>query len=320
MATIKYKDGADWKYLPLGGPSSILMDAWHYVGGVDSLGTTFQNSWLNQGAPYGNLRFRKYLDGRVRIAGTIKSGTSGATIFILPVGYRPSATMYFPTIDNGGNSFVVVNPDGTVLTSALTGTVSLAHMDGIEFDTESVTIFPMAGVGLPSRVTTLPSSPSDGQEVYYVASAADGVLWHLKYNAGSASAYKWEFLGGPPTKRERADGGYRNASSWGELTTGVGEAITLPLAGDYDIEFGANVSGTGWVGVCRDKAGTTPSDPPASTADEPYLQASSGAAGTIARASRIKNQPAARLWRLVFFGSAYTCSPQWISMRPVRVG
>lgn len=48
----------------------------------------------------------------------------------------------------------------------------------------------------PALVSTLPASPYDGQEVFYLADAAAGVVWHLCYRAASPSAYKWEFVGG----------------------------------------------------------------------------------------------------------------------------
>jgi hypothetical protein len=44
-------------------------------------------------------------------------------------------------------------------------------------------------------VTTLPSAPYDGQEVYYGADASNGIIWHLRYNAAGGT-YKWEFIGG----------------------------------------------------------------------------------------------------------------------------
>jgi hypothetical protein len=88
-------------------------------------------------------------------------------------------------------------------------------------------------LGIP-RVIALPASPVDGQEIIYVANAAKGVLWHLKYNAGSASAYKWERVGG-----ERL--ATYSAAAVGATTTAyvaAGLSLTNPLAGDYVVEFG----------------------------------------------------------------------------------
>jgi hypothetical protein len=99
-------------------------------------------------------------------------------------------------------------------------------------------------VGVP-RVNSLPSTPSDGDEVYYVADATNGVVWHLRYNSGSASAYKWEYLGGGPLYAEvNTEEATATTGAWVDLTT-VGPSITLPLAGDYDFHWGAIAEWTG---------------------------------------------------------------------------
>jgi len=45
-------------------------------------------------------------------------------------------------------------------------------------------------------VSSLPSSPVNGQDCYYLADATNGVVWHLKYRSASASTFKWEYVGG----------------------------------------------------------------------------------------------------------------------------
>jgi hypothetical protein len=112
--------------------------------------------------------------------------------------------------------------------------------------------FSMVKVGSPSsptmtvivsatRVTTLPVAPIDGQEVYYVADEANGVIWHLRYNAGSASAYKWEFVGGSDLYAEIQTGEGTSATTFADLAT-VGPSITVPLAGDYQIGVSARIN------------------------------------------------------------------------------
>lgn len=90
----------------------------------------------------------------------------------------------------------------------------------------------------PPRVTVLPGSPSDGAEVYYEADITNGVLWHLRYNAGSGSTFKWEFLGGAPLSA--ADN-----AQYGPLTnTGFANPssmqIAVALAGEYMIDGGVS--------------------------------------------------------------------------------
>lgn len=94
-----------------------------------------------------------------------------------------------------------------------------------------------AVTGGPTRVSVLPSSPVNGEEVYFVADATAGVIWHLRYNSGSASPYKWEVVGGPPLQSEVVTSANETTSSTSfvALTT-AGPSIALPLAGEYDIE------------------------------------------------------------------------------------
>ena len=91
--------------------------------------------------------------------------------------------------------------------------------------------------GIP-LVTSLPTSPIDGQEIYYLADATNGVIWHLRYRATSSSAYKWEFIGGPPMHTSVAAGAGVASGTYADVGGGV-PALTLPaLAGDYVVRFG----------------------------------------------------------------------------------
>lgn len=87
-------------------------------------------------------------------------------------------------------------------------------------------------------VTSLPASPVDGQEVYFLADATNGVTWHLRYRAGSTSGYKWEYLGGSPlTAAVDTSEQHPGANgTWQNLATN-GPSIVLPLSGDYFTEY-----------------------------------------------------------------------------------
>lgn len=55
---------------------------------------TFAGTWANYGAGWRNAGYTKSADGMVHLTGLVgRSGTSGQTIFTLPAGYRPSATL-----------------------------------------------------------------------------------------------------------------------------------------------------------------------------------------------------------------------------------
>jgi hypothetical protein len=89
-------------------------------------------------------------------------------------------------------------------------------------------------------VSALPGSPVDGQMIYYqnAAMAALGIVWQLRYRAGASGSYKWEFVGGPPITAAVATQESTTNAAYVALTT-AGPAITLPLAGDYDVTLNA---------------------------------------------------------------------------------
>ena len=101
---------------------------------------------------------------------------------------------------------------------------------------------PRVAAAVPTFVTSLPVSATDGQEIYYLADATNGVIWHLRYNAGSASAYKWEFVGGSQlSARSLAAVSAPNLPSgtWGPFTPAV--QVVVPLSGEYNAEGDAGV-------------------------------------------------------------------------------
>jgi len=91
-------------------------------------------------------------------------------------------------------------------------------------------------------VTELPISAQDGDEIRFLADSDNGVVWHLRYRANAPSDYRWEFLGGPSLYAEVTTSQSTASGSFTDLGT-VGPAVTLPAAGDYDVEIGA---GSAW--------------------------------------------------------------------------
>jgi hypothetical protein len=94
--------------------------------------------------------------------------------------------------------------------------------------------------------TTLPASPADGQEAILVDSTSSpSYQWRFRYNAGSSSAYKWEFVGGAPW-RSGSSGNIQNTvdSTW-EYVAAVAPTLTVPRAGVYNVQFGALSTTTG---------------------------------------------------------------------------
>lgn len=85
--------------------------------------------------------------------------------------------------------------------------------------------------------TSLPIPLRDGHTINFLASPASGVIWRLRYRAGSTSAYKWELVGGPPLWSET--GGASTTSTVPDLNGGP--SVTIPLAGDYDAGWGSRM-------------------------------------------------------------------------------
>lgn len=101
------------------------------------------------------------------------------------------------------------------------------------------------GSSATALVAALPSSPTEGQEIYFQTPAmeADGIIWHLRYRgknangSNNASAYKWEVLGEPPPLWVQDDNVVNVTQTTNNDTTTL-QSITLPLGGDFTLEHG----------------------------------------------------------------------------------
>lgn len=294
---------------PAGPVASVTTESWHIVNNAGE--PPFVNSWINYDATR-IARFKKYPDGRVRLTGVIKNGTVGQAAFILPVGYRPSNELDFGV--NSGNAFgnVAVLSDGTVALNI--GVNGLVSLDGIEFDTGQTT-FP-AGKSIVPVVTTLPSTPSDGDEIYLQTAAmlTDGIMWNLRYVASDG---KWQFLGGGPQFVEDATGITMTGTAYSTPTTGTtGPSITVPVLGDYYVDFGSDMyqttGGVGSVGLAVGAA--TP------TIGISYGGLTSGVHGT--RSTKLSAVAAGTVLSLKYKTTANTLNAdgRWLKVTPKRLG
>lgn len=169
-------------------------------------------------------------------------------------------------------------------------------------------------------VALLPSAPTDGQVVAYLADATNGIVWMLKYRASSASAYKWEFLGGSDLFAEVPTAESTASITYAAMAT-AGPAITLPLAGDYDVAHGANIwnnTVVRWMSMSYDIGGTGAVD-----ADAVWNQQQANAP-TFDNASRKQRKTGLTAVTLTakykVDGGTGLARDRWISARPVRVG
>ena len=90
-------------------------------------------------------------------------------------------------------------------------------------------------------VTALPANPQDGDEIIFMDSlSAPTYRWHLRYNAFSASSYKWEYIGGTDVGLIRAANDNQTSNgTWERLNS---PAFTVPVAGDWHVRMEAIMS------------------------------------------------------------------------------
>lgn len=91
-----------------------------------------------------------------------------------------------------------------------------------------------------SAATALPTSPVDGQLTVLTDSlSAPTYTWLLRYNASSASSYKWEFVGGSPqSSAVTAAEATTTSGAFADLTT-TGPSVTVAHSGDYEGVYSA---------------------------------------------------------------------------------
>ena len=161
----------------------------------------------------------------------IGSGTDPVAVSASPPTSPGPGDAWFDT-DSGT---LLVYYDGFWVAPSVNYSIGTAAVGTAQIADGAVTTAKLANG--PTFVSTLPSSPVDGQEIYYQASgdmATNGIVWHLRYRSGSSSSYKWEYIGGASlTTRSQAQsaGDSPQTNTWTNLNDAI--EITVPLAGDY---------------------------------------------------------------------------------------
>jgi hypothetical protein len=159
--------------------------------------------------------------------------------------------------------------------------------------------------------TTLPASAVNGQEFTLVDSTTNPTYqWRFRYNAGSTSAYKWEFIGGAPARIDVATAETTASTTAADLATV--QSLTLARAGDYEFTAGAQAANNTAGQTCnisavgRSIGGTC--------AGASYAQA-------LALQGRLLAQAAASVCKLQFYvgGGTGSFSNRFFSLTPVRV-
>jgi hypothetical protein len=172
----------------------------------------------------------------------------------------------------------------------------------------------------PPLIASLPGSPVDGQEVYYLADATNGVIWHLRYRAAAPGTYKWETVGGGLLYAEITAVESCTSTAYTALTT-AGPIVTLPLAGDYIVDHGwhLNNSNAGIAALMSYDIGAIAASD--NDAARGVMAAAAGIEVPIIRRRRKTVTAAGALTAKykVSAGQTYFQN-RWLSATPIRVG
>ena len=177
-----------------------------------------------------------------------------------------------------------------------------------------------SSAGDTSYVSALPGSPYDGQVIRFqnAAMATDGIVWTFRYNAASASAYKWEFIGGPPWTEEVDTSETTAAGPWQILTT-PGPKLPVPLNGEYESEWGYTGANSTAGNVCYVTVGQAV----ALTTSTNSAQTTGTVMNTSVTKSKKVTLTAGGTDFSLYYGVSGGTGTFWarfISMTPIRVG
>lgn len=105
-------------------PSLKTQEAWN--------APTLINSWVNTGGVHETAGYYKDYFGNVHLKGRIQGGSIGTVVFVLPVGYRPSATLTLSIVGGGDYGQLSISTDGSVsITSGVAGVYKT--LDNVSF-------------------------------------------------------------------------------------------------------------------------------------------------------------------------------------------
>jgi hypothetical protein len=185
----------------------------------------------------------------------------------------------------------------------------------------TATTITTANIDTTVRYTTFPANPMHGQEYVYLADATNGVQWRFKYNADSASSFKWEFVGGAPLFSTVATGEATASGTPVDLAT-TGPQITIPRAGDYDITFGFRVSESGAGGGNAEARVFVNGTTDTGVVAQEQVTNIVGATFTVSRTWIPSTRAASDTVRLKYSISntiSVTFADRWLVARPIRV-
>jgi hypothetical protein len=117
--------------------------------------------------------------------------------------------------------------------------IPLTHADGQSWNAAKANQLEqgVALAGVAGTASSPPASPVDGMLWRLPADATLGVYWLLQYDSTQAT-YDWVAYGpGSPLYSQSDVDGSFNSTSYVDPSTTPNASVTVPRAGDYEIEF-----------------------------------------------------------------------------------
>lgn len=167
--------------------------------------------------------------------------------------------------------------------------------------------------------TIPPTNPQDGDE--WLLPVGNGVLWRFRYNAGSASSYKWEFIGGSPLAATVLTSENTSSTTFVDLPLGAGPSVTVPREGEYFVKHGMdgqNTTVNTWATASVRFGSTAPI-----ATDQVTVGGQAVIEAAVSRELPIKtltlNDVVKQQYQRGGTGPTVTFKERWLSMSPVRV-
>jgi len=181
-------------------------------------------------------------------------------------------------------------------------------------------VWPMAP-GTSAYGTTLPASPYDGQEAVLVDSLTNpSYQWRFRYNAGSSSPYKWEFVGGYPASANVYTTEGTSSGTYVDLAT-VGPSLVVSRAGEYRVDFGYFATNPGNSGQGNSQSALHVNNVNTGYPAVAWVPSPSGTGNTAVtdEVLTLAAGDALRLKYVISNGLATNFSQRWLSLTPKRV-
>lgn len=163
-----------------------------------------------------------------------------------------------------------------------------------------------------------PASPADGDIWIAHTVGANGERWMFQYNAGSASTYKWEFIGGPDVAVSTTGGSLTSNSTW---QTDPNLSLTTVRGGDYLARLKASVVGSS-AGSQTVQAGLSLSGTPQTTAYAQFIITQAGFSLSTGYDVRVNARPAGNIMGPAWWNNstgAYSFGFRTFAITPIRV-